>query len=311
MKQKVFLFLKIFIIIIVFYFIGVFFKKNIGELRNYEFQIDYFYLILSITLFLSYIFICILNWQYITIKMTCSVPFHNAAVAWCYSFLGKFIPGKMAPIAARAYFYKQAGISYKKITFCAFLESIMIVFSLAFAVSLVLFFVDIGDMKKYRFLLLLLLPVSFVTVHPRILELFINLVAKVFKKNIIKLSLTYYTVLKILLMYILLWIVLGIAFFFFAKSIHSVPIDHMFPVIGSFFIATLVGILSIFTPSGLGVREGILTIALSHIFPSSIAVVISVSSRIWSTSLELFVILIMFIIARMYGIKFKEDCNGT
>lgn len=56
---------------------------------------------------------------------------------------------------------------------------------------------------------------------------------------------------------------------------------------GVFGISAIMGILAIFAPSGLGVREGIILAGLMLIMPESDAAVISVISRLWQTIAEL------------------------
>lgn len=56
---------------------------------------------------------------------------------------------------------------------------------------------------------------------------------------------------------------------------------------GIFGISAIMGILAIFAPSGLGVREGIILAGLMLIMPESDAAVISVISRLWQTIAEL------------------------
>jgi uncharacterized membrane protein YbhN (UPF0104 family) len=51
-------------------------------------------------------------------------------------------------------------------------------------------------------------------------------------------------------------------------------------------IASILGLGAIFAPSGLGVREGVLVYLLSYVMPGSVAVIVSVLTRIWTTLIE-------------------------
>lgn len=304
MKRKLFNLLKICILLIVFYFIIIFFIDNLNELNAFELHINFSYLILSNALFFIYVFISVLIWHFITIKVNCAISFKEAIVAWFYSLLGKYIPGKVLPLAARAYYYKQAGVSYKKITFCLFLESILHLLSLLFVVLFSLFFMKINGLEKYKLILLFTTAVSFVVIHPKILGIIINLVMKILKKDSIKLPLTYKSILEMLLLYILAWFIFGLSFFFLANSIYRVPTNYIFHIIGSFSLASLIGIISLFAPSGVGIREGVLILMLKHILPNSITVIISIFARVWSTSLELLVIFLVFVFAKIKKVQF-------
>jgi uncharacterized membrane protein YbhN (UPF0104 family) len=55
---------------------------------------------------------------------------------------------------------------------------------------------------------------------------------------------------------------------------------------GALAFANLLGLIAIFAPGGLGVREGILVYFLSYVMPGPVAVVLSVLSRLWMTLIE-------------------------
>jgi uncharacterized membrane protein YbhN (UPF0104 family) len=67
----------------------------------------------------------------------------------------------------------------------------------------------------------------------------------------------------------------------------DVGLRYVIYLAGSFSFASLIGMLSVFVPSGLGVREGILIFMLSQIMPVEVAIIISVSARLWFTATEL------------------------
>ena len=58
-------------------------------------------------------------------------------------------------------------------------------------------------------------------------------------------------------------------------------------LIAAFAAAYVLGYLSMLTPSGLGVREGVLVLLLEPLFPEPLPVVIALAARIWMTLGEL------------------------
>ena len=76
-------------------------------------------------------------------------------------------------------------------------------------------------------------------------------------------------ILWLLAVYLLLWALLGVAFFLFIKSLTPVLISQLLVVTGIYAAAWSIGFLSVITPSGLGVREGVLSLLLTLVgFPS-------------------------------------------
>lgn len=87
--------------------------------------------------------------------------------------------------------------------------------------------------------------------------------------------------------YLLLWAFLGIAFFLFIKSLTLVSTSQLPVVTGTYAVAWSIGFLSIITPSGLGVREGILSLLLTSVLPPATAMLVALLSRLWTLGAEL------------------------
>lgn len=88
-----------------------------------------------------------------------------------------------------------------------------------------------------------------------------------------------------------IWFVAGSAFWLFARSLTPLasPVD-LLPVAGAYAAAMVGGLLVLFVPAGLGVREAIILALLGITFGAEgagAAAVISVAARVWSTLLEL------------------------
>ncbi len=90
--------------------------------------------------------------------------------------------------------------------------------------------------------------------------------------------------------YLFLWTFLGIAFFVFIKSLTPVSISQLPVVTGTYAVAWSIGFLSIITPSGLGVREGVLSLLLTSVLPPATATLVALLSRLWTLSTELILI---------------------
>ena len=96
-------------------------------------------------------------------------------------------------------------------------------------------------------------------------------------------------VLRLMSSYLLLWGLLGIAFFLFIKSLAPVDPSQFLMLTGIYAIAWGTGFLSFLTPSGLGVREGVLSLLLTIFHPPATAMLIALLSRLWTLSVELLV----------------------
>ena len=81
------------------------------------------------------------------------------------------------------------------------------------------------------------------------------------------------------------------------RSFYALDAGLILYLAGAFSFSSIVGVLALFAPSGLGVREGILGI-LNASCPTSIALVVSVVSRLWLTLAELAAVGVVFLLMK-------------
>jgi uncharacterized membrane protein YbhN (UPF0104 family) len=81
--------------------------------------------------------------------------------------------------------------------------------------------------------------------------------------------------------YIFAWGIFGIGFYLFAISLTPLTWNFYPIAVGSFAVSWVLGILSVFTPAGLGVREGVLIAILQKWLDPSLALGVSIGSRLW------------------------------
>jgi uncharacterized membrane protein YbhN (UPF0104 family) len=83
------------------------------------------------------------------------------------------------------------------------------------------------------------------------------------------------------------WVVTGLAFAALVASVHRLAPGEVPLVVAAYAAAYAVGFLSLLTPAGLGVREGVLVVALSPVLPAGPALVVALVSRVWMMAVEL------------------------
>jgi uncharacterized membrane protein YbhN (UPF0104 family) len=65
------------------------------------------------------------------------------------------------------------------------------------------------------------------------------------------------------------------------------------------------GLIAVFAPAGLGVREGTLVYLLTYIVPAPIAVILSVATRLWMTLVETGLIGVAYFWGKYYKSRMK------
>jgi glycosyltransferase 2 family protein len=83
------------------------------------------------------------------------------------------------------------------------------------------------------------------------------------------------------------WAVTGLAFAALVASLHPLAAADVPLVVAAYAAAYAAGFLALLTPAGLGVREGVLVVALAPVLPAGPALVVALLSRLWMMLVEL------------------------
>lgn len=82
------------------------------------------------------------------------------------------------------------------------------------------------------------------------------------------------------LLYLPAWLLLGTSFWLCARGLVGVPADDFLTYVGAFAVAWLAGLLAVYAPGGLGVREAVLVALLSSRIGAADALVVAAASRL-------------------------------
>lgn len=278
------------------------FFANWQKLKEYDFSFDYLYLILSV-LFLA-LALAGLSWVWNKIlkyiKNENNLSNLDALRIYLYSEFGKYLPGKIWTILGRIYLGAKKGISKKDLAVSSFLD---VALSTGAGLVLGTFFllIFLGNFFSYLYFLSVLVALAgLIAAHPRAFYPVFNFVFRRLKKVEILPSefLSYTKILKAFFCYLLISFVSGTAFFFLVKSITSLSFFYFPAIIGVYNLAVNLGVVAIFAPSGLGIREGIMTLFLNIYFPVSVAILISLIARIWLTAVEIGLFLPLYFLSK-------------
>lgn len=310
-KDKVLKICKVIFLVLVAVFLIKYFVTNYNDIKNLDFKMDWKIFVLSMIFYFIYKITLASLWHYITYLNDASIKYKDALVCYLYSILGKYIPGKVFMLAARIPAYEKQGVKMRKVTVCFLLENVCTLLGAAFLFLLSLFFFPNDLLDKYKFVTVALVIVFFICINPKIINWGLRIVGKIMKKDDMEIPMTYPQMIKVVLLFIGNWLIVGIGFYMLVCSIYPVPISEALYCGGIYGLAAIIGILALFTPSGLGVREGIIALGLALVMPNEYIVIVSIISRLWATVAELILIFVAFVITKTQKIIFtkKESKN--
>ncbi len=204
------------------------------------------------------------------------------------SVFAKYIPGKIWVIMGRAEFIsKRYGISRKDLGSLSFDAQFVALWAALLLGTIGMISVNSVDLYGLSVLLLFIFLslVIFTSLFHRFIEMAFF---RITKKEITFPRLSFRKTLKIIGWYLLNWGLWCVSFFFLATSLAETELP--FNIAFAFGLAGSIGILAIFAPGGLGVREVILTGFLTMAgLDLPLATTIAITSRLWFLMGELFI----------------------
>ena len=298
-KSGIILLIKAIIAITIIFFIIRYIKINLKGLNSFEFRFNYYSLAISFLILLIYIINQSFLWNYITVQNKCNIDFKTSIKYRVYSEFGKYVPGKVFGYAMLLYIYSKANQSKTLVAFCMFFELLASVLAATLIFLISVFFTEVPVFEKYRIIAVIFLVLFFILIHPKILNYFSGVIIKIAKREPLKLTVSYIQMLKIIFLYVLNFMVFGVAFVIFINSIYPVLFSNYLFITGTTAGAGLIGLFAIFVPAGLGVREGVMVFTLSMIIPPGFAGIIALTSRIWMTLAEVFLLGIIYVFSKI------------
>ncbi|MGO8987816.1 MAG: lysylphosphatidylglycerol synthase transmembrane domain-containing protein [bacterium] len=296
----------------IFVFLGKMVWDHWNQVKDAPFTLRPVPFISSTLLFVLSYFIQIWAWYLITLKLRIAVSMRETLESWFYSQLGKYLPGKVWLLLSRFYFYESKGKSKKAISVALFVEAVtMIVAAGLMFLGALLFFKEVWPSYAGRqsLWLVLVFLLGFLSLHPRVLQKILNWALVRFKRDPVSLPISYPDILWILFVSIISWVVGGVGFYLFVDSVYPVAPQYVLFLTGALAISSTVGLIALFAPGGLGVREGALVYLLSLVMAAPVAVIISILSRIWMTLIEIGLVGMVYLISQFQRRLEKEDQN--
>jgi hypothetical protein len=226
-----------------------------------------------------------LLWQNTLQRLGTPLSRSLAVQIWFLSQIVRYVPGNIWHLLGRAYLARQEGVETLPLSLSMMLEIMQTITAalIITAVSLIFWQPEIVS----GIWLLSLVPLLSCYVWPQLLRRPITLVLKITRQKHTFFQLQRKDLLALLPGYCFTWLAYGFGLYILVYSIHPLPLAVFPSIAGIFAVAWVVGFLSFLTPSGLGVREGVLGYLLAFLMPTPIALLIALLARIWLTLAEL------------------------
>jgi len=263
------------------FFLGGVLYRQWDQVRAYPWQLAWPWLagsfvVLEVTWLLQ-----VALWRWLLGRLGGPLGLAQAWRIWWLSNIIRYIPGNVWQYLGMVYLCQEAGIGQvQTLTSVILHQAVSIGAGLAVAG---LYFLLTWDVALGARLLpfLVALPVALFLLQPRVFGRAINALLVRLGRQPIQFALTSRDLLALFVAHVISWLLYGLGFYLFVRAAYPVGLSEL-PRLGAAFAAAyVIGFLSLLTPSGLGVREGVLLYLLSLSLPLPVATVLAVASRLW------------------------------
>ena len=154
---------------------------------------------------------------------------------------------------------------------------------------------------------LILVNFAFIMWNTSVINWLIIEINKFFKREIEPIKIEKWLILYIQFLYLVAWIPPGIGAYFMAKGIGlDIAFSDVFALVSSMSVSWIIGYIAIFTPGGLGIREGIMFVMLKQFSNIQTALILPIATRLIYVIIELFLGIIGILVGMKYDYFSKE-----
>jgi len=249
-------------------------------------------MILSLAAGVCYLFLSAFIWIRMLFRLNSSVRASwDLLAVYAKSWMGRYIPGKVVWIAGKIHFASRFGIPVSQLGVTSFLEAgVQMATQLVISLAIVLLDGHFGMLPdSLRFITIIAIIGLLAALAPPVFNIltstFLRITRRTTEHNI---RVTWTAIGEMTGLYSIGYILLGLTYFFSLKSFIPTLSPSLFAfTTAGISIAGTMGILALFAPSGLGVREGFIVLFLSLAMPVELAVVSALVLRVTALLMDL------------------------
>ncbi len=289
------------------FFLGWTLVSNWDSLQSEELHVRPVLLAVSLVPGLAGVLVLALTWPVIVRHMSGSGGDYSTALVktFLYSWAGRYIPGKVAYVVGRFFLGRSLGVSSQALVGSIVYESALLLVAGAALATVTL--VPTLAVESESVLPYLALPVlvvgGAVALHPTVLRRLLRFGTRIAGRDAGELDwlLPSRLVGGATMLYALAFVLNGLGFYLLIVSITDYSVRYLPLAVGVYGLAAVLGMISVFAPAGLGVREGVIVAVLQTTMPVELAVAISIAARFWATAIDLLLIGGCFVYDQLSG----------
>lgn len=284
------------VIALIFYFLGNSLASNWSDLKSEDIDVRPALLPVAGMFLAADILFRSFIWRDIVSHFTGreGPPLRRMAKIFVYSWIARYVPGKVGYVIGRFYLGRTVGLSSPALVGSMAYEMVLLVVASLMLSSLMLVpSLAIESQSVLVYLILLVVAVGgLVALQPPLLRRALRIVLRLLGREPTEAEwlLPPRRMAKVIALFVVSLCLSGTGFYLLIISLTPYSPRYLPLAVGAMTLAGIVGMISVFAPAGLGVREGLLVGVLQFTMPIELAVVISLVARVWATVVDLLLI---------------------
>ena len=280
--------IKIAVPLILAFFIGRMIHGNWQQIRAEPWRLDAGWLAISFVLATAWYLVRPLGWTLLIRGFGHAVPYWEIYRVYRKSELSRYVPGAIWQFAARIYLTRRYGVGAAVCLAATMLDMTLAALAamvpaawLAGSAS-----TSLGQWQRASLLAFPLLACVFV--FPPVFNAWAEPVARLLRQPYERLEIGASRMLAIWAAYVAMWTLLAFAMAGFARALlPGLEPQQLTYIAGCYALAWTVALLTIVSPAGMGIREGILGLLLGQALAAGTAMTVAVAMRLWIVCMEL------------------------
>lgn len=267
------------------YFLIAYLARSWTSVKDYDWTLDPGWLVLSALVLLVFYLAQAVLWWLLLRGFDMRSPLSLAVATWAKSILARYMPGNVFMFVGRAWMSHAQGLPVDRVSAAMVYEQALGVCSALLTVAILFPF------WEYRpgvtALSLLAIPLLVTLLHPRVFGPVADWTLRRLHRPPLGVTLRFGVVLALLCYSVAAWLLAGLGAWLLARAVTGLEVDALPIVVVAYALAYVIGMAAFVFPSGIGVREAVLTASLARQLPGGVALAWALLLRLWVTAIEL------------------------
>jgi hypothetical protein len=276
--------------------------KEAGHIGDIDWRFEPGWLALCVAALLLFQFLHIELWRLILRVLGGEIETRRARAIWSTTLLARYVPTSALMAVGRVALSEREGVP-KRVTLASVVYELAftVVSALALCVYLLWRLPALDDHSWVRWLATATTIVGIAALHPAIFHRVADYAFKRMRRSPLPLSIPFGRVLELTAMYVVSFVVAGVAVLAMAQALHGLPADETYTAVASYGLGYVAGVVAFVIPGSLGAREAGVALGLSAALPWTVAVAVAIAVRLLQMGVEIGYAAVTPVIARRAG----------